>query len=75
MTNEIEAKKYELWSSASESSDSFFSTDNDGARSHLAPDAKLVCVIEATSWNEAQQKRYDFMDWGHYRTIEEEAEQ
>jgi hypothetical protein len=35
----------------------------------------LVCIIEASSWNEAQQKRYDFMGWGHYKTFEEETEQ
>lgn len=68
----IENKKYELWSSASEGSDTFFPTENDSARNSLAPDAKLACVIEATSWNEAQQKRYDLMGWGHYRTIEED---
>lgn len=72
MTNEMENEKYELWSSASEGSDSFFLVDKDSARDGLAPDAKLVCVIEATSWNEAQQKRYDFMGWGHYKTIEED---
>jgi hypothetical protein len=65
-------KKYELWSSASESSDTFFPTENHSARDSLAPDAKLICVIEAISWNEAQQKRYDFMGWGHYKTFEEE---
>jgi len=65
-------KKYELWSSVSESSYTFFPTDNDRAKDSLAPDAKLVCVIEAASWNEAQQKQYDLMGWGHYRTIEED---
>jgi hypothetical protein len=74
MMNEMENKKYELWSSVSESSDSFFPADNDRTRDSLAADAKLVCVIEATSWDEAQQKRYDFMGWGHYKTFEE-AEQ
>ncbi len=73
--NGMENQKYELWSSASESSYSFFPADNDRTRDSLAPDAKLVCVIEATSWNKAQQKRYDFMGWGHYKTFEEEAEQ
>lgn len=75
MTNQVENKKYELWSSATEDSYTFFPTDNDSIKATLAPDAKLVCVIEATSWNEAQQKQYDFMGWGHYKTFEEEAEQ
>ena len=69
MAIETENKKYELWSSVSEGSDTFFPADNDSARDTLAPDAKLVCIIEATSWNKAQQKRYDFMGWGYYRTI------
>jgi hypothetical protein len=73
-SNEMENKKYELWSSESENSDSFFPAENDSARDLLAPDAKLIHVIEANSWNEAQQKRYDFMGWGHYKTFEEEAE-
>jgi len=73
MANKTKSKKYELWSSATEGSDTFFPVDNYSVKAGLAPDAKLVCVIEATSWNEAQQKRYDFMGWGHYKTFEEEA--
>lgn len=61
MRNETENNKYELWSSATEGSETFFPADNNSVKAILAPDAKLVCVIEATSWNEAQQKRYDFM--------------
>ncbi len=71
----MENKKYELWSSASEGSDTFFNADNDSIRNILAADAKLICIIEASSWNEAQQKRYDFMGWGHYRTFDKVAEQ
>lgn len=70
--NERENKKYELWSSESEGSDAFFSADDDSAKESLASDAKLICVIEAASWNEAQQKRYDFMGWGYYKTTEED---
>ncbi len=71
MTNETENNKYELWSSATESSETFFPADNNSVKAILAPDAKLICVIEATSWNEAQQKRYDLMGWGKYKTFEE----
>ncbi len=66
--------KYELWRSKSENSDTLFAADNDSARETLAPDAKLIWTVDASSWNEAQQKRYDFMGWGHYRTIEEDEE-
>lgn len=65
-------QRYELWESASEGSDSFFPANSQRARETLAPDARLIWVVEAASWNEAQQKRYDFMGCGHYRTIEEE---
>ena len=60
--------KYELWRSARENSDSFFAADNQGAREMLPPDARLIRVIGAASWNEAQQKRYDFMGWGNYQS-------
>lgn len=67
-------KRYELWRSESELRDSFFEAgaDNETRYQLLEPDARLIWTCEASSWNEAQQKRYDFMDWGHYRTIEEE---
>lgn len=71
MMNEIENNKYELWSSATEGSQTFCPVDNKSVKAILAPDAKLICVIEATSWNEAQQKYYDLMGWGKYKTFEE----
>ena len=57
-------KRYELWRTADGGQDSFFPTNNDSARNLLEPDARLIWTCEANSWNEAQQKRYDFMDWG-----------
>lgn len=68
----MENEKHECWSSHSEGCDCFFQADNQSARQMLPSDAKLLFVIEAASWNEAQQKRYDLMNWGHYKTIEEE---
>ncbi len=67
-------KRYELWRSRADGlRESFFPADNDSARNSLEPDARLIWTCEASSWNEAQQKRTDFMDWGRYRTIEEEV--
>ncbi len=71
MTNETENNKYELWSSATEGSKTFCPADNNSVKAILAPDAKLICVIEATSWNEAQQKYCDLMGWGNYKSFEE----
>jgi hypothetical protein len=65
-------KTYELWRSVSTGSDFFFEVDDACDREALDSDAILVCTIRAASWNEAQQKRYDFMGWGHYKTFEED---
>ena len=67
-------QRFELWRSEVEGSDSFFpapKTAEERVR-HLPPDAKLLWTTEAASWNEAQQKRYDFMGWGRYRRVEED---
>ena len=63
-------KRYELWRNKSELRDSFFAADNDSARALLEPDARLIWTCHASSWNEAQQKRTDFMDWGTDRFVE-----
>jgi hypothetical protein len=68
-------QKYELWRSPDGGMDSFFAASasaDEQKHERLEPDSKLIWTTEAASWNEAQQKRYDFMGWGHYRTIEEE---
>ena len=67
-------KKYELWRSEDGKRDSFFEAGNQTAYQWLEPGSTLVWTVEARSYNEAQQKRYKYMDWGHYRTIEEELE-
>ncbi|MBI3230082.1 MAG: hypothetical protein HYZ45_07890 [Burkholderiales bacterium] len=43
-------------------------TQGDGARSLLAPGAKLVWTVEAASHFEAMCKYYEYMDWGQYTT-------
>ena len=59
-------KQYELWRSEAGNSDSFFAADNQSARNLLEFDARLVWTCAAKSWDEAQQKRYEFMKWGDY---------
>ncbi|BCM89999.1 hypothetical protein IAD21_01850 [Abditibacteriota bacterium] len=65
---------FELWRSEDGGQDSFFpsSISTEERAKQLSPDSKLIWTTEAESWNEAQQNRYDFMGWGHYRTMEEE---
>lgn len=71
----MKLEKYELWRSPDGGSDAFFAANlytDEQKQERIEPGSKLIWTTEAASWNEAQQKRYDFMDWGHYRTIEEE---
>ena len=67
--------RHELWRPPDGSCDSFFAANNNSARQLLEPDSRLIFVVEAVSWDEAQQKRYEFMRWGIYRTVEELSEE
>jgi hypothetical protein len=62
--------KWELWLSESESSYSVIpvsGTEEEAlARRHLEPDAQMVFMIEAETWDEAAQARNDFLGWGTY---------
>ena len=65
-------KKYELWRTTEKGlADSFFEAGTSDEKRHqlLEPDARLIWTCEASSWDEAQQKRYDFMAWGTYRPL------
>ena len=66
-------KRYELWRSEDGLRDSFFEAGTGDETNYqlLDSDARLIWTCEADSWDEAQQKRYDFMDWGTYRSPEE----
>lgn len=71
----MKLEKYELWRSPDGGMDSFFAASAYTAEQkhgRLEPGSELIWTTEAASWNEAQQKRYNFMGWGHYRTLEEE---
>ncbi len=68
-------KRYELWrSGAAGLADSFFGAGNDSAHRSFESDAQLIWTVEASSWSEAEQKRYDHMGWGRYRTFDRELE-
>lgn len=51
--------KFELWSH--EGGHTFFDEDNESARSHLEADAKLIWTVEAATWEEAKEKRLEFL--------------
>lgn len=57
---------YELWQSEDGEYDFFLQT-NAKARQLLPPKARLLCMIEALSWEEAQRKKHEFLGWEPYR--------
>lgn len=58
---------YELWNS--ESGYSFFPTGNESARQLLDPDANLVQIFEAESWDEARGQMHRFLGWEPYKPM------
>ncbi|GEM_PF-1288116 len=66
MVSTTEQATYELWLSEDGSYD-FFPSTNENARALLDEDAKLVKLIEASSWEEARQKQYELLGWGSYQ--------
>ena len=53
-------QRYELWYSSKEGH-SFFPETNETARKLLSADSKLVTVIVADSWEDAQTKKHDYL--------------
>lgn len=54
-------RKFELWKVGT--GYTFFSQDNEKARSLLHPGAKLAWTVEASCRNEAQAKMFDYLGW------------
>jgi hypothetical protein len=48
---------------------SFFPKWQESSRRGLSADAKLLCEIEARSYDDAMQRRNDFLGWGPYKPI------
>ena len=60
--------RYELWYSASTSSYALL-YEGDTSSDHVKePDAKVVWTVEADTYEEALQKRNDFLGWGEYKS-------
>ncbi|MBW4578101.1 MAG: hypothetical protein KME42_00825 [Tildeniella nuda ZEHNDER 1965/U140] len=68
MTSIAEQVTYELWVNGDGSYD-FFPSTNESARAFLDEDAKLVSIIEASSWEEARQKQHELLHWEVYQPI------
>lgn len=62
--------KYELW--YSDGSHTFFPEDNENARQLLEPDAELVTIFEADTWDDACAQRNQFLGWGDSQPMEDE---
>jgi len=60
-------KKYELWEEEDGRNHSFFPEDNESARNLLSKDAKLIWKVEATSWEEAQTRKHEYLGWEPYK--------
>ena len=59
--------KYELWNAASASSYMLL-FEGDTASDHVKePDAKVIWTVEAETYEEALQKRNDFLGWGEFK--------
>jgi hypothetical protein len=60
--------RYELWYSESASSYALL-YEGDTVSDHLKePDAKVIWTVEADTYEEALQKRNDFLGWGEYKS-------
>ena len=64
-------KTYQLWRSDAEGSLTFIEEGTDVHASMLEPDAKLIWTVKATSWNEAQAKKHDFLGWAPYKPMDD----
>ncbi len=64
--------RYELWEDP-DGSLTLFPFADDSARKVLDPNAKLLKIFEADSWEEACQMKNDFMGWGLYVPFDETA--
>jgi hypothetical protein len=67
--NRRHQETYELWQSEDGEYD-FFPQTNAKARQLLPTNARLLCMIEALSWEEAQRKKHEFLGWEPYRTAQ-----
>ena len=58
---------YDLWRTDAEMSWSLLYRGDDANTSRLPSDARIVWTCEADTYEEALQKRNDFLGWGPYK--------
>jgi len=59
--------KYELWYSESECSYMLLYEGDTASDGLKEPDHKVIWAVEADTYEQALQKRNDFLGWGEYR--------
>ncbi len=64
---ERHAMTYDLWRTDAEMSWSLLYRGDDANTSRLPSDARIVWTCEADTYEEALQKRNDFLGWGPYK--------
>jgi len=62
-------KKYVLYESKKECSYSFFEEGNQRNMELLEDDAKLIWTVEANSFEIAQMKKHEYLDWEPYKPV------
>ena len=62
--------RYELWQSVNESTVSYMLLyEGDTVSDHMKdPGSKVIWTCEAVTYEEALQKRNDFLGWGEYES-------
>ena len=63
--------KYILYQSENESSYTFLLEGDEQNAATLAADARLIWSVEATSWEEAQKLKHEFLGWEPYKSMDE----
>ena len=60
-------EKYELWKL--KDGYEFFLEKDTSARDSLPTDAKLIWTVNASSWEEAQTKKNEYLGWPRYKPM------
>lgn len=60
--------KYELWHSETDRTYMLLFEGDTGSDRSKEPDAKVVWTVEADTYEEALQKRNDYLGWGEYKS-------
>ena len=62
--------KWELWHSIEGQCYSMFPEDTPAEKRILEPDAELIHVIEADTYNEAAKQKHEYLGWEPYKPMD-----